>query len=64
MMIKELRTKIAYTIVWLLYTLRVKGSATLPDVKRLYAKAMAAKWCDKKDRRFSELAFYKLSTTT
>lgn len=63
MMTKELKTKIAYTIAWLLYTLRVKGSATLPDVKRLYAKAMAAKWCDKKDRRFCELAFYKLSTT-
>ncbi len=60
MMTKELRTKIAYTIAWLLYTLRVKGNATLPDVKRLYAKAMAAKWCDKKDRKFCELAFYKL----
>jgi hypothetical protein len=60
MMTKELKTKIAYTIAWLLYTLRVKSNVTLPDVKRLYAKAMAAKWCDKKDRKFCELAFYKL----
>jgi hypothetical protein len=28
--------------------------------KKLYAKAMAARWCDKKDRKFCELAFYKL----
>ena len=60
MMTKELGTKIAYTIAWLLYTLRVKSNATLPDVKRLYAKAMAARWCDKEDRKFCELAFYKL----
>jgi hypothetical protein len=59
-MTKELRTKIAYTIAWLLYTLGVKGNAKLPEIKQLYAKAMAARWCDKKDRKFCKLAFYKL----
>jgi hypothetical protein len=60
MMTKELRTKIAYTIAWLLYTLGVKSIAKLPETKKLYAKAMAARWCDKEDRKFCELAFYKL----
>ena len=33
MMTKELRTKIAYTIAWLLYTLGVKSIAKLPEIK-------------------------------
>jgi len=43
MMAKELRTKIAYNIAWLLYTLGVRSNARLPEIKQLYAKAMAAK---------------------
>jgi hypothetical protein len=60
MMTRELKAKIAYNIAWLLYVLRIRNIAKLPDMKQLYARAMAAKWCDKKDRRFCELAFYKL----
>jgi len=60
MMARELRAKIAYNIAWLLYTLGVRSNAKLPEIKQLYAKAMAAKWCDKKDRKFCEVAFYKL----
>jgi len=60
MMTRELKAKIAYNIAWLLYVLGIRNVAKLPDMKQLYARAMAAKWCDKKDRRFCELAFYKL----
>jgi len=60
MMTRELKAKIAYKTAWLLYVLGVRSNVKLPDIKQLYAKAMAAKWCDKKDKKFCELAFYKL----
>lgn len=56
----ELKTKMAYQIAWLLYMLGVRNYKKLPPLKELYAKAMANKWCRKKDRKFCEIAFMKL----
>ncbi|ABL88792.1 hypothetical protein Pisl_1640 [Pyrobaculum islandicum DSM 4184] len=56
----ELKTKMAYQIAWLLYMLGVRNYKKLPPLKELYAKAMANKWCSKKDRKFCEIAFMKL----
>jgi hypothetical protein len=50
MMTKELKAKIAYNMARLLYVLRIRNVAKLPYIKQLYARAMAAKWCDKKDK--------------
>ncbi|AET34247.1 hypothetical protein P186_2871 [Pyrobaculum ferrireducens] len=56
----EMRSRVEYKVAWMLYTLGVRGLARLPDLKKLFAKAMAAKWCSRKDRRFCEEAFYRL----
>jgi len=56
----EFKTRIQYKLAWMLYSLGIGGIIKLPDIKQLYAKAMATKWCAKKDKRFCEEAFYKL----
>jgi hypothetical protein len=56
----EMRSRVEYKVAWMLYTLGVGGLARLPDLKKLFAKAMAAKWCSRKDRKFCEEAFYRL----
>ena len=60
MMTKELRTKIAYTIAWLLYTLGVKSVAKLPEIKNYTQRLWRLGGVIKKYRKFCELAFYKL----
>ncbi|ACB39604.1 hypothetical protein [Pyrobaculum neutrophilum] len=60
LLLAELKTKIEYQIAWLLYTIGVRSHKRLPALKELYAKAMAAKWCSKKDRKFCEAAFMRL----
>ncbi|MEM1598097.1 MAG: hypothetical protein QXP31_10670 [Pyrobaculum sp.] len=60
MWLLELKTKIQYYVAWLMWRLGVRGVVKLADLKTLYAKAMAAKWCPKKDQKFCQLAFYKL----
>lgn len=43
-----------------MWRLGIRGVTKLADLKALYAKAMATKWCPKKDQKFCQLAFYKL----
>ncbi|MCY0890713.1 MULTISPECIES: hypothetical protein [Pyrobaculum] len=59
-LILEARIRISYRIAWIMYLLNIRGDKSLPDIKRFYAKAMARRWCPKKDRAFCETAFYKL----
>ncbi|MGC9050558.1 hypothetical protein [Pyrobaculum sp.] len=59
-LLMDMRSRVEYKVAWMLYTLGVGGLARLPDLKKLFAKAMAAKWCSRKDRKFCEEAFYRL----
>lgn len=58
--LRDLAARAAYFIAWVLFTLGISGLKSPFNLKKLYAKAMAARYCEKKDRKFCELAFERL----